>query len=317
MTEEMTTLAKPAAVSAVILTKNEELNLGCCLSSLQGWAGKVFVVDSGSTDATLEICRTFGAEVFFHEFETHSRQWQWALATLPIDTEWVIGLDADQRVTPELRAEIVEFIHGPAGADPSIHGAYVNRRQIFRGKWIRHGGYYPKHLLKLFRTGTAFSDADDMVDHHFRLNGKTVKLRHDLIEDNENERDISTWIAKHNRYAGLQALEEFKKETGLGHAGSAGRVFGSPDERTLWLKSLWAQCPLYLRPILYFTYRYFFRLGFLDGKRGFIFHFLQAFWYRLLVDIHLDELRHGATSQAVGQPAGQLAAAVRSRQAPE
>jgi len=279
------------SISAIVLTKNEELNLETCLSSLEGWTANIFVVDSGSTDRTLEICQAFGAKISVHEFETHSRQWQWALTNLPVDTEWIIGLDADQRVTPELRSEISEFLQGPAAAEPSIAGAYVNRRQIFRGKWIRHGGYYPKYLLKIFRAGSAMTDTHDLVDHHFRITGTAVTLRHDIIEDNKNETDISTWIAKHNRYARRQALEEFSRKTRIDESGLSGRAFGSPDERILWLKKIWAHCPLYVRPAIYFVYRYIFRLGFLDGKQGFIFHFLQAFWYRLLIDIHLEELQ--------------------------
>ena len=303
-------------VSAIILTKNEESNLPACLSSLKGWVGQIFVVDSGSSDGTVGICNDFGATVLTHDFETHSKQWQWALDNLPIQTEWVLGLDADQVVTAQLRDEICGFIQGPDGGDTEIGGAYLNRRQIFRGKWIRHGGYYPKYLLKLFRRGRVWSDPDDMVDHHFRAQGRTVKLSGDLIEDNQNERDISVWIQKHNRYARLQALEEYRKENGLSHTDVAGRLMGAPDERIFWLKGMWARCPLYIRPLFYFTYRYVLRLGFLDGKQGFIFHFLQALWYRLLVDIHLDELRRNPKAASVALSASnQTASRIRSNSA--
>src|SRR5260370_27285297 len=279
------------SLTVVIITKNEERNLRACLESVKPWTQDIFVVDSDSVDATVEIPRALGDKVFNHPFEPHARQWEWALTHLPIKTDWVMGLDADQRVTPELSKEIAEFIDGQARIDTSIEAAYVKRRQIFRGKWIRHGGYYPKYLLKLFRAASVVVDGHDLVDHHFRVRGKSVKLKCDIVEDNRNEADISTWIDKHNRYAALQALEEHRKYGGPSQGGFQGKLLGSPDERIARLKSLWARMPLYIRPVVYFLCRYFFRLGFLDGKQGFIFHFMQAFWYRLLVDINLDQLR--------------------------
>ena len=278
-----------ASLSVVVLTFNEERNLRACLDSVADWAGRIFVVDSGSTDATVAIAREFRAEVVTNPFETHARQWQWALATLPLDTDWVLGLDADQRVMPELRDEITALL----ASDTSVDGAFVRRRQIFRGRWIKHGGYYPKYLLKLFRRQHVSVDDSDLVDHHFIVNGPVVKLRGDVIEDNLNEAEISTWTAKHNRYAVLQAKQEL-----LHRAEPVTWVaaFGSPDLRVRWLKQLWGRLPLLVRPCLYVFYRYVLRLGFLDGKQGFIFHVLQAFWYRLLVDINIDEFRAGRST---------------------
>jgi glycosyltransferase involved in cell wall biosynthesis len=281
-------IAAPAPIAAIILTHNEEDNLGPCLASLAGWIGELFVVDSGSTDATRAIAERHGARALDHSFETHARQWLWALGHVPFGHEWVLALDADQRVTPELREEIVTLFAGGGAALDGVHGLYLNRRQIFRGRWIRHGGYYPKHLLKLFRRGQVRIDEGDLIDHHFYVTGPTRVLRHDLVEDNAKERDIGFWTDKHNRYATLQARVELSRR---GHAPVAARLWGTPDERTAWMKRLWDRLPLYVRPFLYFVYRYVLRFGFLDGKEGFVFHFLQAFWYRLLVDIKLDELR--------------------------
>lgn len=286
-------------VSVVVLALNEERNLGPCLESVVGWAARVFVVDSGSTDATVALARSLGAQIVVHVFETHARQWRWALENLPLDTEWVLGLDADQRLTPELRREIGEWLGKGTGAS----GAFVKRRQIFRGKWIKHGGYYPKYLLKLFRRDRVSVDADDLVDHHFVVDGAVAKLDGDLIEDNLNESEIAAWTAKHNRYAVLQARQELASR---GETVGITALFGSPDLRVRWLKQVWAQLPLFVRPCLYVFYRYVLRFGFLDGKQGFIFHVLQAFWYRLLVDINIDEMRdapNGAASASADKPA--------------
>ena len=277
-------MPQPVPVSVVVLTRNEERNLRACLESVSGWAAEVFVVDSGSTDATLMIARQFDATIVTHAFETHARQWSWALAELPLSTAWVLAIDADQRLTPELRDALTGEL-----AAPRASGYFVCRRQIFRGRWIRHGGYYPKYLLKLFRRDAVSIDHTDLVDHHFHVTGPTAKLRGDLIEDNRNEAQIAEWTAKHNRYAVLQARQEFAASGGPAIGVRA--VLGSPDDRMRWLKHVWAGLPLYVRPVLYVFYRYVLRFGWLDGKAGFIFHVLQAFWYRLLIDINLDELR--------------------------
>jgi len=281
-------------ITVVVLTRDEERNLRRCLRSVQGWAREVFVVDSGSTDRTRQVADAEGATVVEHEFETHARQWAWALEHLPVTSEWVLGLDADQRVMPELAEELRTLFAGPSACPATgVAGYYVRRRQIFRGRWIRHGGYYPKLLLKLFRRDAVHIDEADLVDHHFRVNGPVGTLRGDIIEANVNEDDITVWIGKHTRYATLQARESL---AGKNHAhGLEPRLFGHADERVLWWKrSLWDRLPLYLRPALYFFYRYVLRLGFLDGKEGFLFHFLQAWWYRLLVDVRIEELRAGA-----------------------
>ena len=286
--------ADRAPVTLLVLTFNEERNLPACLESVAGWAADTVVVDSGSTDRTVAIAEEHGARVVVHPFETHARQWQWALANVPLATAWVLALDADQRLMPELRDEITERLKRPGDAT----GFFLNRRQIFRGRWIRHGGYYPKYMLKLFRRDSVSVDDTELVDHHFQVSGPTATLRYDMIEDNRNEASIAGWVEKHNRYAALQARQDVLRAAATDRS-AAGSVAGestsprgaNPDERTRHQKRLWARLPLFVRPFLYICYRYIFRLGFLDGKEGFIFHVFQGFWYRLLVDIYTDELR--------------------------
>ena len=279
------------SLAVVVLTYNEELNLPACLASVQGLSPNLVVVDSGSTDRTLAIAAEYGAQIFSHPFEGHTRQWTWALQQLGPGIEWVLGLDADQRLSMDLRAELVELFTDGGSRLRTHDGFYLNRRQIFRGQWIRHGGYYPKHLLKLFRLRKVRLDERDLVDHHFYVSGKSGELRHDLIEDNRKEADIAFWFSKHIGYAELHAREELSRRRGGDRAWPIPPAFfGSPDQRVVWRKRLWYRMPLYARPFVYFLYRYLVLGGVLDGKQGFIFHFLQGFCYRLLVDIRLAEL---------------------------
>ena len=277
-------------LAVVVLTYNEELNLPACLASLDGFDCELFVVDSGSTDRTVGIARAAKAEVLCHPFESHAKQWLWSLQNLPCTPRWVLGLDADQRLTPALKDELKRWIEDDARSRRDVEGGYLKRRQVFRGRWIRHGGYYPKYLLKLFRPEAVYLDERDLMDHHFYVRGRVVKFEGDLIEANAKEDDIGFWIDKHNRYARLHATEEIAFRTGQRSVPIEPSLRGTPDQRTLQLKLLWYRLPLYVRPFLYFVYRYLVLRGFLDGKEGLIFHTLHAFWYRLLVDINIDQL---------------------------
>src|SRR5260370_36307995 len=148
-------------------TYKEEKNLEACLRRLHGLAQAVFVVDSGSTDAPLAIAERLGARVVYNPFEGHARQWNWALRTLPWSFDWVLCLDADQRLTPELREEIREALSSPAA---DVDGFYMKRRQVFLGRWIRHGAYYPKCYLKLLRRRNAWRDLREYL--YRRLYGR-------------------------------------------------------------------------------------------------------------------------------------------------
>jgi hypothetical protein len=145
-------------------------------------------------------------------------------------------------------------------------------------------------MLKMFRRGAAFTDEHELMDHRFYVRGRTVKADGLLVEDNRNEADISFWIDKHNRASSRQAREEFERARRPGGWTVRPSAFGTADQRVLLMKSVFYRMPRYLRPMLYFLYRYVLRLGFLDGKRGLEFHVLQAFWYRFLVDVKLDDL---------------------------
>jgi glycosyltransferase involved in cell wall biosynthesis len=282
-----------APLSVLVVTRNEEVNLERCLASVHGFADQIFVVDSESTDRTRDIAARFADEVHVLAYD-HSRiiPWifQWGLDHLPIRNDWVLILEADQALSPALRAEIAALLARP---DLPEAGFYIRRRQIFRGHPIRFGGYGGKHLMKLFRRDLCALDPAEQ-DTRVYVRGAVGRLRNPLEEWNRKEDAILFYLEKHLRYADAFAREEIERRRGALPWKLKPRLFGASDERVLWLKSRYYRMPLFVRPALYFFYRYVLLLGILDGKTGFIFHFLQAYWFRLVVDIRLQELRAGA-----------------------
>lgn len=275
--------------SFILLTYNEAMHLPRLLESIKQLGAATFILDSGSTDQTPDIAAQYGAVIRQHPFINHPKQWHTALTSFDIPTPWVICLDADQLPDPDLIKKLHEFRDEDY---PGIHGIYFNRKNYFKGKWIRHGGYYPKYLLKMFRYTTGYSDLTENMDHRFQVQGKTLvwKTAH-LTESNLKENNISFWISKHNTYSDLLAEEEMMRRARPSEKLPAANFFGSPNEHNACLKTLWRKMPLYVRPFLYFIYRIIFRLGILDGKRGILFHFLQGFWFRLIVDMKIEEKR--------------------------
>lgn len=280
-------------LTVLVTTRNEEHNIARCLDNLHGFANEIFVIDSDSVDRTIEIARRYTDKVVNLPYE-HGRiiPWiyQWGLDNLPISNEWVMILEADQRVSEDIKKELSHLF---AQKTIAANGFYVRRRQVFRGKLLRFGGYGSKYMLKLFRRSAGQLDPVEQ-DTRVYVKGVVRKLHGDLIEENFKENDILFYLEKHLRYAEAFSQEELKRRTQQLLWKGKPRLFGTPDERVLWLKTLYYRMPLYVRPVFYFIYRYFLLLGFLDGKNGFIFHFLQAFWFRLVIDIRLEELLHYA-----------------------
>jgi glycosyltransferase involved in cell wall biosynthesis len=294
------TAAVTPKVSVVILTYNEEANLPACIESLRGLEHDLFVVDSGSSDRTREIARAAGAHVVEHPFENYAAQRNWAQQNLPLRTEWVLHLDADERLTPELVAEIGTVLaHPPA----QVEGFLFRKRTVFMGKWIRHGGHYPSYHLRLFRRDRGRCE-DRLYDQHYLVPGETRVLEHDYIDVLTS--DVTQWTLRHVRWADLEAREMIEQSLGEGRVQPSAR--GNPIQRRRWLReSFYARWPLFLRAFLYWGYRYFLRMGFLDGTEGLIFHFLQGCWFRFLVDTRMYELARessGARPGSKGTAAG-------------
>jgi glycosyltransferase involved in cell wall biosynthesis len=273
-------------VSVLILTHNEEKNIAKCIESILPLTQSIYVVDSGSDDGTVEICRRYGVHVTYRAWTTHADQFNWGLDHFDFGTEWVMRMDADEELTPELVAQLRAFFESAPGG---VSGIYVRRRVYFMGRWIKHGGYYPTWLLRVFRRGAGRCEAVWMDEHIVLSSGTARKLYADIIDN--NNKDLTFWTDKHNKYASREVLDVIAKRVRSGDGEKLTASLGeSQAQARRWVKDrVYARVPLFVRPLLYFLYRYFLRLGFLDGKEGLIFHFLQGFWYRFLVDAKLFE----------------------------
>jgi glycosyltransferase involved in cell wall biosynthesis len=273
-------------LSVIILTYNEEKHIARCINSISSIVKNVFIVDSYSTDKTIEIAESLGAKVYQHEFINQAKQFQWGLDNCSINTEWVMRMDADEYILPELREEIKNKL---PNIPKDISGIYIKRRVKFMGKWIKHGGYYPTWLLRIWRYTDGKMEERWMDEHIKLLKGKSANFENDIVDENLN--NLTWWTNKHNNYATREAIDllnyiyNFKKYDEV-----EPNFFGTQEQRKRWLKIKYAKMPLFIRPIIYYIYRYAFKLGFLDGREGLIWHFLQGGWYRFLVDAKIYEI---------------------------
>lgn len=273
-------------VTIIILSYNEELNISQALKNVSGWAREIIVLDSGSTDNTIKIAESFGAKVFYRKFDNYANQRNYALKELPIATEWILFLDADEYLTEELKKEISETL-----SQTDCDGFYLKRRFYFWGKWIKHGGYYPIWILRLFKKDKGHIDRE--INEHFVVAGKVGYLKNDFIDN--NKKDLTEWIAKHNNYATYEAEEllKYKQRKQAGEKDEFANLSGSQAQKKRWIREyIWNPLmPPLIRPFIYFFYRFIIRLGFLDGKAGFVYHFLQGLWYPFLIDVKYLELK--------------------------
>ncbi len=284
-------------ITAIVLTYNEKIHIERCLNNLNSFVKEVIVVDSYSNDGTQNLARKLGATVIENQFINHSNQFNWALQNVPIATKWILRLDADEYLLPELILELNEKL---PTVNYNINGIVFKRKHIFLGKpMIR--GTYPVKLMRLFRAGFGKCEARWMDEHLEITEGNLIELENDFVDHNLNS--LHWWIQKHNNYSVKEAVELMNLEIPLienpeftGHL--------SEQAATKRLKKLkYAKMPLFWRAFYYFIYRYFFKMGFLEGKEGFLWNFLQGWWYRTLVDAKIFEIKKqcGSDPQKIKQ----------------
>ncbi len=299
-------------VSVLIPARNEEANLPACLESVAR-AGEVFVVDSQSSDRSIEIAERHGAKVVQFQFDGRwPKKKNWSLENLPFRHEWVLIVDCDERIPPELWDEIETAIQ-----QLDCDGYYLNRKVFFLGQWIRHGGKYPDWNLRLFRhakgryenlkTEEICNTGDNEVHEHVILSGKVGYLKQDMLH--VDFKDLYHWLERHNRYSNWEAQVYLNRLNGKDEQGTIGaNLLGTAVQRKRFLKNIWVRLPF--RPLLRFILFYIIHLGFLDGKAGYIYGRLLS-QYEYQIGVKLYELRQcggtlniakNASSEATSQP---------------
>ena len=267
--------------TVIVLAFNSEGSLRATLERAREVSDEIFVVDSFSTDGTAALARELGATVVEHAFENYGAQRNWAIAALPVTRGWQLHLDADEVMDAELVAAIRALPD-----EPRESGFFVPRYVRFLGRVLRHGGMSPTWHMRLFRTGAGRCEARKYDQHFYLTSGTSAQLAGSMIDD--VRMGLSEWTARHNRWSDAEVAE-------LGAGATEGRVqadaTGNPVERKRWLRERYNRMPLFVRPFALFAYRYFVRLGFLDGVEGFIFWVLQTFWFRFLIDAKIWEQR--------------------------
>ena len=273
---------------ALILTHNEQIHIERCLRSVAPIASRTFVVDSFSTDRTMEIARSLGAEVVQRKWRNYADQFQWAIENCGARSAWLMRMDADEYLELEAQKELQELV---AQTPDDIDGIYIKRKVFFEGQWIRHGGFYPQILLRVWRAGKGHIEQRWMDEHIILPPGaKTVTLKGHLVDD--NLKGITFWINKHNKYGSREMVDLLCNKYPLFEKDESIKQMDDPQAKwkRMVKERVYSKLPVGLRAFLYFIYRYFLLLGFLDGKKGFLWHFMQGFWYRLLVDIKIMEI---------------------------
>jgi glycosyltransferase involved in cell wall biosynthesis len=275
----LTSTPNKVPLTVVILTYNEEINIRQALDNVVGWADSVFVLDSGSTDNTLSIIKEYpSVQVFYRKFDDYAKQRNYGIKELPHQNEWMLFLDADEFLMEPLKVEISQTL---TNGNLEYDGFYLKRRFYFMGKWIRFGGYYPTIILRLFKH--KYANCERAINEHIHVEGKLGKLKHDFVDS--NNKDFTFWVDKHNKYSSYEADQVEQEYANISS------FWGAQSERKQWIReNIWNKMlPPLLRPFIYFFYRYFLRLGFLDGKVGFIYHFMHGLVFLLMIDIKYIE----------------------------
>ena len=282
-----------ADVTVIILTRNEEVNLPECLKSLEGFAARVVVVDSISTDSTCDIAQKRGAEVLSHPFENYARQFNWGLDNAGITTKWTLRLDADERLTPALCRELEGLMDAHASDD--VNGVVMSAWLYFMGRRLTHARNMMRKLM-LFKTGIGRIEDRHMDEHTLLARGTSVEAREKFLH--YDFKDMNHYINKLNWYAGREVRDYFAHIEGNENTG---RLDGANQSMRNRKFGFYYRLPMFFRCWLMFVYSYVFRGGFLDGREGFLYHYMYHRFYRTLVDAKIYEhMKTGGPYEPLG-----------------
>lgn len=269
-----------ADVTAIIITKNEELNISECIKSIKLFAARILVVDSGSTDKTVELAKALGAETYYHQFETHAKQRNWAIDNCGISTKWILRLDADERFTPELCTELEKAMSEHENDD--VNGFVVEAWLYFMNKKLIHGGSRKKKLI-VFKTGIGRIEDRTMDEHTILSAGKAIDIKEKFLH--YDFKDLDSYVKKLNWYANLEVQDYFEGKFNNNNFDSGNKEITSTRSK----KTKYYKAPMFLRCWLYYFYCLFIKGNFLNGKEGRIYSFLYHFYYRWLIDAKIYE----------------------------
>jgi len=284
-----------ADLTVITLTKDEEQNIERCIRSVSGFAARHIVIDSGSMDDTAVLARSLGAEVYVHPFENYARQFNWGIDNLNLTTKWLLRLDADECFTPALCEKLERLL--AAHADDDVNGFMMEANFFFLGRHIRHGGP-KKRKVMIVRVGHGRIEDRRMDEHTLVDSGRVLELTDRF--DHYDFKNIDAFVSKLNWYATREMQDYFEHLQGISTSASAlgDNAISSTRKKKF---GFYYRLPLFLRPFLLFIYNYFFRLGFLDGKEGFIYHWLYQRFYRTLVDAKIyEQLKNPRPFEATG-----------------
>ena len=274
-------------ICAIILTKNESVHLKRILSQISKLMDNILIVDSGSTDKTPEIAKEFKCDFLTNEWKNHATQFNFGIDYLKDKYDWILRVDADEYFNNlDILAQLVNRIKN--GHYKKINGISFYRRIYFLGYCIRYGGVFPISVLRLFRSQYGVCE-QRWMDEHIVVSGKII--HNDLTIIDDNKMGFEFWLNKHIGYAKREALEMLFIEHGLTRKNEKFKHSFQTGAKRKIKEKYYSKSPLFFRVILYFFYRYFLRLGFLDGKIGFVYHFFHAFWYRMVVDLFISRVK--------------------------
>lgn len=273
-------------ISAIILTYNEEIHIKRCIESLLPITKNILIVDSFSTDKTTSIASQLGAKILQRPWKNYADQFQWALENNPFNTKWIIRIDADEYLDAEMQSTLPSILEN---TPTSISGYRCNLRNVFLGKKIKFGGYDPLNLLRIWRNGVGRIESRWMDEHIVLTHGETAQATGEIIHNNLNNN--RWWTEKHNKYADREMIDILNKKYFFFPIDEQIKSTNTTQAKIkrILKEKIYNKLPLFFRPSAYFILRYIFFLGFLDGKEGFAYHFLQAYWYRSLVDTRVLE----------------------------
>jgi glycosyltransferase involved in cell wall biosynthesis len=276
-------------ISVIVPVQNEIIHIERCVNNALKLTKNVFVVDSSSTDGTAEKARSLGAQVYNYEWDStsnFSKKLNWAFEYLPIETDWIIRLDADEyfldQTLERLPLELEKI-------DSTINAVTLNRRLYFQGRWMKHGAQYPRPVVRVTRSGKATYQSRWLDEGVIVVDNAIANLQLDIADDSLI--GISKWISKHNKYATQEVIEILHQEMNIFNRSDETEFIGSDSKKAQTEKKMYNRMPLFWRAFFYFNYRYLLKFGFLDGYQGFLWNFFQAFWYRMLIDVKLFEIR--------------------------